>query len=55
MANFEVPLPEITTEEFLRAWTRFELVSAAKGNWNSRKAETGTGMGTEKIVIKAIQ
>ena len=23
MANFEVPLPEITTEEFLRAWTRF--------------------------------
>ena len=36
MAAFDVPLPEITVEEFLRAWTRFELVSTAK-EWNSEK------------------
>ena len=36
MAAFDVPLPEITVEEFLRAWTRFELVSTAK-EWSSEK------------------
>lgn len=32
----DLPLPEITTEEFSRAWTRFELVYAAK-EWNTAK------------------
>ena len=36
MAQFDLPLPEITTEEFSRAWTRFELVSTAK-EWNTEK------------------
>ena len=36
MATFDLPLPEITVEEFPRAWTRFELVSAAK-EWNAEK------------------
>jgi hypothetical protein len=39
MATFDVPLPEITAEEFLRAWTRFELVSTAK-EWSSEKQAT---------------
>ena len=34
--TFDLPLPEITVEEFPRAWTRFELVSAAK-DWNAEK------------------
>ena len=34
--QFDLPLPEITVEEFSRAWTRFELVSAAK-EWNTEK------------------
>ena len=34
MATFDLPLPEITVEEFPKAWTRFELVSAAK-EWNA--------------------
>ena len=29
----DLPLPEITTEEFHQAWTRFELVANAK-EWN---------------------
>ena len=36
MATFDVPLPEITAKEFLRAWTQFELVSTAK-EWSSEK------------------
>ena len=36
MATFDVPLPEITVEEFSRAWNRFELVSTAKG-WDADK------------------
>ena len=36
MATFDLPLPEITVEEFPRAWTQFELVSAAK-KWNADK------------------
>ena len=36
MATFDLPLPEITVEEFFRAWTRFEPVSAAK-EWNDEK------------------
>ena len=36
MATFDLPLPEITVEEFLRAWIRFKLVSAAK-EWNDEK------------------
>ena len=35
-AQFDLPLPEITTEEFSRAWTRFKLVSTAK-EWNTEK------------------
>ena len=36
MAQMDLPLPEITMENFLRAWTRFELVAAAK-EWNTGK------------------
>ena len=36
MATFDLLLPEITVEEFPRAWTRFKLVSAAK-EWNAEK------------------
>ena len=36
MATFDVPLPEITVEEFSRAWTRFKLVSSAK-EWDADK------------------
>ena len=36
MAAFDVPLPEIMVEKFLRAWTLFELVSTAK-EWSSEK------------------
>ena len=36
MSSFEIPLPEIAEENFTRAWTRFELVSAAK-EWQADK------------------
>ena len=36
MATFDVPLPEITVEDFSRGWTRFELASSAKG-WDADK------------------
>ena len=36
MATFDLPLLEINVEEFPRAWSRFELVSAAK-EWNTEK------------------
>ena len=36
MAQFDLPLPEITPEEFTRAWTRFELVAAAK-QWSTER------------------
>jgi len=32
----DLPLPEITSEEFQQAWTRFELVAAAK-EWNDER------------------
>ena len=31
MTQLEVPLPEITVEDFSRAWTWFGLVAVAKG------------------------
>ena len=34
--SLAVPLPEITTDEFEHAWTRFELVAAAK-RWDAAK------------------
>ena len=34
--SLEIPLPEITEDNFTRAWTRFELVSAAK-QWEADK------------------
>ena len=34
--SLDVPLPEITTEEFERSWTRFKLVAAAK-KWDAAK------------------
>ena len=34
-------LPEITVEDFMRAWTRFELVATAK-EWNEAKTEVDT-------------
>ena len=34
--QLDLPLPEITMEDFHRAWTRFELVSTAKA-WNAGK------------------
>ena len=30
MAQSELPLPEVTMEDFLHAWKRFELVATAK-------------------------
>ena len=36
MAQFDLPLPEITAEEFERSWTRFCLVADAK-EWNEEK------------------
>ena len=36
MAQFELPLPEVTIEDFSRAWKRFELVATAK-EWNPEK------------------
>ena len=36
MATFDVPLPELTVDNFSWAWTRFELVSTAK-EWNAAK------------------
>ena len=36
MAQFELPLPEVTVEDFLWAWKRFELVATAK-EWNPEK------------------
>lgn len=33
MATFDVPIPEITVEEFPRVWTQFELVK----EWNTEK------------------
>ena len=36
MAQFDVPLPEITCEEFARAWTQFELVAATK-EWSTER------------------
>jgi len=34
MATLDLPLPEITVEDFNRAWTRFELVAKAK-EWSA--------------------
>ena len=34
--SLELPLPEITTDDFVRAWSRFELVAAAK-KWDEAK------------------
>ena len=36
MAQMELQLPELTAENFHRAWTRFELVAVAK-EWNEAK------------------
>jgi len=35
----DLPLPEVTVEDFRRAWTRFELVASAKG-WDENKQKT---------------
>lgn len=39
MAHIELQLPELTTDDFQRAWTRFELVATAK-EWNEAKRLT---------------
>ena len=39
MPQMDLPLPEITKEDFLHAWTRFELVTTAK-EWNAAKRAT---------------
>ena len=36
MAQFELPLPEVTIEDFSWAWKRFELVATVK-EWNPEK------------------
>ena len=36
MTQLEIPLPEISAEDFSRAWTRFELVAAAK-EWDTAR------------------
>ena len=37
--NLDIPLPELTTENFTRGWTRFELVGKAK-EWDQAKQLT---------------
>ena len=37
-STLDIPLPEITVEDFSRAWTRFELVSTAKAWEADRQA-----------------
>ena len=37
--QLDVPLLEITSEEFVHAWTRFELVASAK-EWNETKQKS---------------
>ena len=32
--SLDIPLPELTTDDFQRAWTRFELVAKAK-EWDT--------------------
>ena len=39
MAQMELQLPELTADNFQRAWTRFELVAVAK-EWNEDKQRT---------------
>ena len=39
MMQVELQLPELTTDDFQRAWTRFELIAAAK-EWNAAKQLT---------------
>ena len=34
--RLDIPLPEITVEEFQRSWTRIELVASAMG-WDAAK------------------
>jgi len=34
--SFDLPLPEITVNDFWHSWTRFELVATAK-EWNEAK------------------
>ena len=34
--QLDLPLPEITVEDFKRAWTHFELVADAK-DWNENE------------------
>jgi len=36
MAQFDLPLPEITVEDFQRSWIRFELVAGTK-EWDEAK------------------
>ena len=39
MAQLDIPLLEISTEDFDRSWTWFELVAGAK-EWNDAKQRT---------------
>lgn len=36
MAQMDLPLPEITKEDFLHVWTQFKSVAVAK-EWNAQK------------------
>ena len=37
--QLDLPLPEVTIEEFSRAWTQFELVASAK-EWDAAKQKS---------------
>ena len=39
MVQEELQLPDLTTDDFQTAWTRFELIAAAK-EWNAAKQLT---------------
>ena len=39
MAQWDIPLPEITAADFDRSWGRFELVAKAK-EWNDTRQLT---------------
>ena len=51
--RLDIPLPEITVEEFQRSWMRFELVASAKG-WVRGEAEVDTANTTTRQVSRYI-
>jgi len=49
-SQLDLPLPEITIEDFHRLWTRFELVASAK-EWDAAKQKP---IATSDIVVRQV-